>query len=127
MAVKTLVDLKKDFLKTYYSISSGKVLLDLIFTDYKNSPSELKAIPSLEVLAKQKVSQIPDATVIPPVVVEDLFTILQQIILLDPNQLTELQQEITAQALELETVEPFEGDTGAPPPPSITDAGGGGG
>ena len=127
MAVKTLVDLKKDFLKTYYSISSGKVLLDLIFTDYKNSPSELKAIPSLEVLAKQKVSQIPDATVIPPVVVEDLFTILQQIILLDPDQLTEIQQEITAQALELETVEPFEGDTGAPPPPSITDAGGGGG
>ena len=127
MAVKTLVDLKKDFLKTYYSISSGKVLLDLIFTDYKNSPSELKAIPSLEILAKQKVSQIPDATVIPPVVVEDLFTLLQQIVLLDPDQLAELQQEITAQALELQTVEPFEGDTGAPPPPSITDAGSGGG
>lgn len=113
MTVKTLTDLKKEFFKTYYSISSGKVLLDLIFTDYKNSPTELKKIPSLEFIAKTRVSQLIDATKIPVNVVEDFFETLQEIIIIEPTELASIQAEITAAQAAATSIDPIEGTTGA--------------
>jgi hypothetical protein len=127
MTVKTLADLKKDFIQTYYTVSSGKVLLDLIFTDYKNSPSELKEIPALEVLAKQRVSQIADAAGVQVQVVEDLLNIVQDIIVISQEELDAIKEEIVAAQAEATTVDPIEGTTGAPSSGPSGDGGGGDG
>ena len=114
MTVKTLTELKKEFFKTYSSISSGKILLDLIFTDYKNSPTELKEVSALEFIAKTRVSQLVDATKIPTNAVEDLFDVLQEIIIIEPTELSEIQAAISASQAAANNIDPIEGTTGAP-------------
>lgn len=114
MTVKTLTELKKEFFKTYYSISSGKILLDLIFTDYKNSPTELKEVSALEFIAKTRVSQLVDSTKIPINAVEDLFDALQEIIIIEPTELSEIQAAISSAQAAANNIDPIEGTTGAP-------------
>lgn len=75
MSIKDLDEAKRIFVKTY----TARELFDLVFTDYKNSPSELAKIPNLENLAKQRVSQIVNATGIPAKVIQDFFTLVQEV------------------------------------------------
>ena len=75
MSVKKLDEAKRLFVKTY----TARELFDLVFTYYKNSPSELAKIPNLENLAKQRVSQIVNATGIPAKVIQDFFTLVQEV------------------------------------------------
>jgi hypothetical protein len=78
MSIKDLDDAKKAFTNTY----SAKELFDLVFTDYKNAPSELVKIPNLNDYAKARVSQIVNATGTPAKAVQDFFTIVQEVITL---------------------------------------------
>jgi hypothetical protein len=89
MSIKSLDDAKREFTKTY----SGKELFDLVFTDYKNAPSELVKIPNLQDYAKAKVSQIVNATGTPAKAVQDFFTIVQEVI-----TLVDVQEEIATAA-----------------------------
>jgi len=89
MSIKDLDDAKKAFTNTY----SAKELFDLVFTDYKNAPSELVKIPNLNDYAKAKVSQIVNATGTPAKAVQDFFTIVQEVI-----TLVEVQAEAAAAA-----------------------------
>lgn len=57
MAVESLLKQKTAFQQQY----STRDLFDLVFTDYKDFPSELAKIPSLESYAKKRVSQIVNA------------------------------------------------------------------
>lgn len=77
MSIKELDDQRREFVKTY----TAKELFDLVFTDYKNAPSELAKIPNLETLAKQRVSQLVDATGIKPAVIEEFFNFVQEVII----------------------------------------------
>lgn len=77
MSIKELDDQRRVFVKTY----TAKELFDLVFTDYKNAPSELAKIPNLETLAKQRVSQLVDATGIKPAVVQEFFEFVQEVII----------------------------------------------
>lgn len=77
MSIKELDDQKREFVKTY----TARELFDLVFTDYKNAPSELAKIPNLENLAKQRVSQLINATGIQPKVVEEFFEFVQEVII----------------------------------------------
>jgi hypothetical protein len=74
-SIKALDDEKKEFVKTY----TARELFDLVFTDYKNAPSELAKIPNLENLAKQRVSQIVDIKGINAKVIVDFFSIVQEV------------------------------------------------
>jgi len=85
MSIKSLDDAKREFTNTY----SAKELFDLVFTDYKNAPSELVKIPNLNDYAKARVSQIVNATGTPAKIVQDFFTIVQDVI-----TLAEVQQEL---------------------------------
>ncbi len=87
MSIKNLDDAKKEFTNKY----SAQELFDLVFTDYKNAPSELVKIPNLQDYAKAKVSQIVNATGIPAKVVQDFFTIVQEVV-----TLVEIQEEQAA-------------------------------
>jgi hypothetical protein len=89
MSIKSLDDAKREFTNTY----SAKELFDLVFTDYKNAPSELVKIPNLNDYAKARVSQIVNATGTPAKIVQDFFTIVQDVV-----TLAEVQEEITAAA-----------------------------
>jgi hypothetical protein len=89
MSIKSLDDAKKEFTKTY----SAKELFDLVFTDYKNAPSELVKIPNLNDYAKAKVSQIVNATGTPAKAVQDFFQIVQEVV-----TLVDIQQEQAAAA-----------------------------
>ena len=75
MSIKELDDQRKEFIKTY----TARELFDLVFTDYKNAPSELARIPNLENLAKERVSQLVNATGIPAKIIEDFFEIVQEV------------------------------------------------
>jgi|688.fasta_scaffold79162_3 hypothetical protein len=75
MSIKELDDQRKEFIKTY----TARELFDLVFTDYKNAPSELAKIPNLENLAKERVSQLVNATGIPAKIIEDFFEIVQEV------------------------------------------------
>lgn len=75
MSIKELDEQKRQFVKTY----TARELFDLVFTDYKNAPSELAKIPNLENLAKQRVSQLVNATGIPAKIIEDFFEIVQEV------------------------------------------------
>jgi hypothetical protein len=88
-------------------------LFDLVFTDYKNAPSELAKIPNLENLAKERVSQLVNATGIPPKVVEDFFEIVQEVKI----EAVIIQEEAEAVAAEAEASASSSGG----------DSGGGGG
>jgi hypothetical protein len=78
MSIKSLDDAKREFTNKY----SAQELFDLVFTDYKNAPSELVKIPNLQDYAKAKVSQIVNATGIPAKVVQDFFEIVQEVVTL---------------------------------------------
>lgn len=107
MAIKLLDEEYRKFFNKY----SARELFDLIFTDYKNSPSELAKIPNLQNLAKQRVSQIVDAAGIKTRNIKDIFEIVQEVV---------LQVEIVAEeAAAAEAV--AEASSGA------SDGGGGGG
>ena len=70
-------------------------LFDLVFTDYKNYPSELAKIPNLQLYAKQKVGQITNAYGIQQgTVIKDLFAVINEI-----EQLIAEQGVITEAAL----------------------------
>jgi hypothetical protein len=75
MSIKELDDQRKEFIKTY----TARELFDLVFTDYKNAPSELAKIPNLENLAKERVSQLVNATGISAKIIEDFFEIVQEV------------------------------------------------
>lgn len=107
MSIKELDDQKREFVKTY----TARELFDLVFTDYKNAPSELAKIPNLENLAKQRVSQLVNATGIPAKVVEDFFEIVQEVKI----EAVIIQEEAAAVAAAA--------DTGG----GVADSGGGGG
>lgn len=91
MPVEALQTTKKQIQKQY----SLRELFDLVFTDYKNYPSELAKIPNLELYAKQKVGQIVNAYGIQQAkVVQDLFVVVNEI-----EALAALQQVITEQVV----------------------------
>jgi hypothetical protein len=76
MTVQTLVLEKKAFAQQY----STRDLFDLVFTDYKNYPSELLKVQDLELYAKERVGQIVNAYGIQPKEsVKELFAIINEI------------------------------------------------
>jgi len=76
MTVQTLVLEKKAFAQQY----STRDLFDLVFTDYKNYPTELLKVQDLELYAKERVGQIVNAYGIQPKEsVKDVFAIINQI------------------------------------------------
>lgn len=105
MSIKELDEQKREFIKTY----TARELFDLVFTDYKNAPSELAKIPNLENLAKQRVSQLVNATGIEPKVVEEFFDFVQEVIIE-----TVAEEVVTTTAVTETAV-------------SVVDSGGGGG
>ncbi len=107
MSIKELDEQKRQFVKTY----TARELFDLVFTDYKNAPSELAKIPNLENLAKQRVSQLVNATGIPAKIIEDFFEIVQEVKI----EAVIIQEEAAAVAAAA--------DTGG----GVADSGGGGG
>lgn len=111
MSIKDLDDAKREFTNKY----SAKELFDLVFTDYKNAPSELVKIPNLNDYVKAKVSQIVNATGIPAKSVQELFTIVQDVI-----TLADVQAEIAA-------AEAAAAEEAATQVAVTTDFGGGGG
>jgi hypothetical protein len=94
MSIKRLDDAKRDFTKKY----SAKELFDLVFTDYKNAPSELARIPNLNDYATRKVSQIVDATGTPAKAVQDFFAIVQDVITLVQVEAVAAQAAAVAEA-----------------------------
>lgn len=83
MPVEALQTSKKNLQKQY----SLRELFDLVFTDYKNYPSELAKIPNLELYAKQKVGQIVNAYGIQQAkVISDLFAVVNEIEVLVAEQ-----------------------------------------
>jgi hypothetical protein len=109
MSIKELDDQRKEFIKTY----TARELFDLVFTDYKNAPSELAKIPNLENLAKERVSQLVNATGIPAKIIEDFFEIVQEVKI----EAVIIQEEAEAVAAEAEASASSSGG----------DSGGGGG
>lgn len=77
MSVRALDKAKTEFLQRY----SNREIFTLIFTDYKKYPSELTKIADLELVAKEKISQIVNALGIGQqlVTLQDLFTSVNQI------------------------------------------------
>lgn len=76
MAVESLQKEKKAFQQQY----STRDLFDLVFTDYKDFPSELAKIPSLESYAKKRVSQIVNAVGLQAVgTLKEFFSVVNEV------------------------------------------------
>lgn len=76
MAVRELDKSKFAFLQKY----SNSELYTLIFTDYKTYPTELVKVADLEVVAKEKISQVTDVLGITRfTTLQDVFESVQQI------------------------------------------------
>lgn len=91
MAVRELDRLKFEFLQKY----SNSDLYTLIFTDYKEYPSELVKVADLEILAKTTISQIVNVLGITRITtLQDLFETATQL----REQVIEAQAEEEAGA-----------------------------
>ena len=86
MPVESLETQKRAIQKQY----SVRELFDLVFTDYKNYPTELAKIKNLQLYVQQKVGQITNSVGVQQKnVIQDLFTIVNEIQLIPVAQLTE--------------------------------------
>jgi predicted Zn-dependent protease with MMP-like domain len=76
MAVRALDKEKVEFLQKY----TNEEIFDIIFTDYKDIPSELTKVADLELLAKDTISQLVNALGIEQVfTLKDLFENVNQV------------------------------------------------
>jgi predicted Zn-dependent protease with MMP-like domain len=76
MAVRALDKSKVEFLQKY----TNQEIFDIIFTDYKDIPSELTKVADLELVAKEKVSQLINALGIQQTfTLKDLFENVNQV------------------------------------------------
>jgi hypothetical protein len=76
MAVRALDKSKVEFLQKY----TNQEIFDIIFTDYNNIPSELTKVADLELLAKEKISQLVNALGIQQTfTLRDLFENVNQV------------------------------------------------
>lgn len=110
MAVRALDKAKVEFLNKY----SNTELYTLIFTNYKDYPSELTKVADLELLAKEKVSQISNA-----LGVTQAFTL---------RDFFESVNQVRIEAVDIQTeVSTVEDTAGAEDPGAVLDYAGGGG
>ena len=110
MAVRALDKSKVEFLQKY----TNKEIFDIIFTDYNNIPSELTKVADLELLAREKISQLVNALgITQSFILKDLYENINQV-----------RIELQDQDAEIAVVEDTAGveDTGA-----VLDYAGGGG
>lgn len=76
MPVESLSKLKLEKIQRY----STRDLFDLVFTDYKDYPSELTKIPDLETYAKRQVAQIVNAIGLQPVAtLQEFFLVVNEV------------------------------------------------
>lgn len=76
MAVESLNKQKTAFQQQY----STRDLFDLVFTDYKDYPSELAKIPSLESYARKRVAQIVNAAGLQAVgTLKEFFSVVNEV------------------------------------------------
>jgi hypothetical protein len=110
MAVRALDKAKVEFLQKY----TNQEIFDIIFTDYKDIPTELTKVADLELVAKEKVSQLINALGIQQTfTLRDLFENVNQV-----RIELELVEEEVAEVIDTSGVE----DAGA-----VLDYAGGGG
>jgi hypothetical protein len=76
MPVESLSKLKLEKIQRY----TTRDLFDLVFTDYKDYPSELAKIPNLETYAKRQIAQIVNAIGLQPVsTLQEFFLVVNEV------------------------------------------------
>ena len=111
MAVRALDKSKVEFLQKY----TNQEIFDIIFTDYKDIPTELTKVADLELVAKEKVSQLINALGIQQTfTLRDLFENVNQVRI----ELELVEEQEVAEVIDTSGIE----DAGA-----VLDYAGGGG